>query len=176
MKNFEAYEIRFVGLKAGNHEFDYHIDKEFFELFDYDEFNSAEVDVHLVLEKKENTLILHFDIQGKVNVNCDVSNEAYDQKINGGLELLVKFGSRYEEDEELLILPYEEVILKVQQYIYEGIILSVPYKKVHPGVMDGTLKSIVLDKLEELRPDNPRTKEGDTDPRWDKLKELLNEK
>jgi uncharacterized metal-binding protein YceD (DUF177 family) len=68
--------------------------------------------------------------------------------------------------------------VNVQQYIYELIVLSIPLKRVHPGVEDGTLDSEVLDKLEELSINNNENKndEDEIDPRWDKLKNLLNDK
>jgi len=176
MKNFDEFEIQFVALDQGTHHFEYEIDNSFFELFDYQEFNDAKVHVELELEKKESVLELQFDIDGTVNVNCDVSNEPYDQPIEGVLKLVVKFGEEYDdEDEEILILPYSETRLQVQQFIYEAIILAVPYKKVHPGVRDGSLKSDVLDKLRELSPDHSDEEKQETDPRWDKLKDLLNE-
>ncbi|NJX17426.1 DUF177 domain-containing protein, partial [Tamlana crocina] len=62
------------------------------------------------------------------------------------------------------------------QYIYELIVLAVPSKRVHPGVLDGTLKSEVLEKLDELSPREKEIKaEEDIDPRWEKLKNLLND-
>ena len=55
------------------------------------------------------------------------------------------------------------------------IALSVPQKRIHPGVKDGTLKSEALDKLNELQSNiNKEKKEEEIDPRWDKLKKLLN--
>lgn len=177
MKNFEDFEIEFVGLKSGEHEYNYHIDEEFFELFEYNEFNAVDVDVLVLLEKQDNMLEFEFIVDGVVNVDCDVSNEPYEQAVNISLPLVVKFDSAYKVvNEELLILPFDEIRIEVQQYIYEAIILAVPQKKVHPGVIDGTLESEVLDKLEELSPGNTEEKEGDTDPRWDKLKDLLNQK
>jgi len=52
------------------------------------------------------------------------------------------------------------------------IVLSVPQKKVHPGIEDGTLKSEILEKLKNLEPQQ-KSPSNDIDPRWDKLKELL---
>ncbi len=176
MKNFKDYEIQFVGLKLGKHHFDYHIDGAFFELFEYDQFNNADINAQLLLDKKSTLLELHIQVDGLVNVNCDVTNIPYDQHIEGDLNLVVKFGDAYnDEDEEILILPQGEYLLQVQQYIYEAIILAVPYKKVHPKVLDGTMDSEILDKLEELSPGNKKQNDAATDPRWDKLKGLLNE-
>lgn len=176
MKNFEAFEIQFVGLKTGRHQYEYHIDENFFELFGYEEFNRVAIDVELILEKKASILELEFNIKGTVNVNCDVSNESYDQLIEGQYNVVVKFGEEYNDDhDKVVILPRTEMRIEVQQYIYETIILAVPFKKVHPKVVDGSMKSKVLDKLDELTPGNEEQNDEEIDPRWDKLKELLNE-
>jgi len=120
-------------------------------------------------------LELEFEFTGHVNVNCDLTLEPYDQQISNHLSLVVKFGDEYNNDnEELLILPHSDYEVEIQQFVYEGIILGLPVKRVHPGVEDGSIKSEILEKLNELQPEQ-NTKEEDTDPRWDKLKELLNE-
>ena len=53
--------------------------------------------------------------------------------------------------------------------------MAVPNKKVHPGVLDGTMESETLKKLKELEIKEENTAE-EVDPRWDKLKNLLTEK
>jgi len=178
MRKLKDYIIPFVGLKLGKHQFEYEIDNEFFEHFEYDEFNSANVKVDLTLEKKTTMLELTFKTSGTVNVYCDLTNEPYDQPISSELLLVVKFGDSYNDDnEDLLILPHGEYEVDVAQYIYELIVLAVPSKRIHPGVEDGSLQSDVLDKLEELSPKEKEIKEEeDIDPRWNKLKNLLNDK
>ncbi|HKL35702.1 MAG TPA: DUF177 domain-containing protein [Salegentibacter sp.] len=179
MRNLAAYTIPFVGLKLGKHQFEYEIDNEFFEHFEYDDLNSSNVKIDLLLEKKTTMMELTFKASGSVNVNCDITNEPYDQPIEGSLFLVIKFGDEFnDENEDLLILPHGEFEVNVQQYIYELIVLSIPLKRVHPGVEDGTLDSEVLDKLEELSISNNENKsdEDEIDPRWNKLKNLLNDK
>jgi uncharacterized metal-binding protein YceD (DUF177 family) len=56
------------------------------------------------------------------------------------MKLLVRFGDIYNDNEELLVLPFGEFELDIAQYIYEMIALSVPLRRVHPGVQDGSLK------------------------------------
>ncbi|MDT0690369.1 DUF177 domain-containing protein [Salegentibacter sp. F188] len=177
MRRLAAYTIPFVGLKLGKHQFEYDIDNEFFDHFEYDEFNSVDVKIDLLFEKKTTMMELTFRASGTVNVDCDITNEPYDQPIDSSLFLVVKFGDEYsDEDEDLLIIPHGEYEVNVQQYIYELIVLSLPFKRIHPGVEDGTLKSDVLDKLEELSIDKKeKNNEEDIDPRWDKLKNLLND-
>jgi len=178
MNNLKEYLIPFVGLKIGKHQFDYQIDNTFFKNFDYDEFNDASVKVNIVLEKKSTMLELDFKHKGTVNVPCDVSGEEFDLPIKGKLKLLVKFGDTFnDENEELLILPNGEFQVNVAQYIYESIVLSVPLRRVHPGVKDGTLSEVV-EKLESLAPKENKTEEqkDDIDPRWENLKKLLTDK
>ncbi|GAA4273669.1 DUF177 domain-containing protein [Aquimarina gracilis] len=179
MIQLKEYTIPFVGLKQGLHQFEYRIDNTFFEHFEYDEFNAAAVKIDLEFNKKTTLLELQFKATGTVNINCDLTNEPFDLPIENDFFLVVKFGDEYnDENEELLILPHGEYEVNVQQYIYELIVLAMPQKRVHPGVEDGTLKSDILEKLDELSP-KEKTIENDseeTDPRWDKLKNLLNDK
>ena len=180
MKPLKDYTIPYVGLKIGKHHFDYQIDKKFFEHFEYDDFNDVDVKTELVFEKKTTLLELHFQVSGSVNVNCDITNEPYNQDINGTFNLVVKFGDEYNDDfEDIVILPHGEYEINVAQYIYELIILSMPAKRIHPGVEDGTLDSDILKKLEELSPKGLEEKEEtseDIDPRWNTLKKLLTDK
>lgn len=178
MKDLKEYNIPFVGLKLGKHLFEYEIKNSFFDFFEYDEFNDATVKASLEFEKKTTLLELHFTISGSVNVNCDLTNEAYNQDVDGGFNLVVKFGNEYNDDnEDILIIPHGEYEINVAQYIYELIVLSVPQKRVHPGVEDGTLDSEILDKLKELSPETDnKENSNEIDPRWQTLKKLLTDK
>lgn len=178
MNTLKAFAIQFVGLKIGKHHFDYHIDNTFFSNFEFEEFNDAKVTVDLELEKKSTLLELNFKAEGFVNVNCDITNEAFNLPIEDSFNLVVKFGQEYNDDnEDILIIPHGEYQINVAQYIYELIVLAVPVKKVHPGIEDGTLKSDILNKLEELSPKlDSKNNNEDTDPRWDTLKKLLTDK
>lgn len=179
MKALKSYTIPFIGLKVGEHYFDYQIDNTFFQHFEYDEFNAVDVKIDLKFEKKSTFLELHFSAKGAVNVNCDITNEPYDQTIDDDLNLVVKFGDEYNDDNEaILIVPHGEYEINVAQYIYELIILAVPIKRVHPGIEDGTLQSEIFSKLEELSPneDNKTKSSEGIDPRWNNLKKLLTDK
>lgn len=176
MKDLKQFNIPFVGLKEESHLFDYQIDNKFFEAFNFEEYFDADINVTLTLDKKSTMLNLSFSAKGTVNVTCDVSGERFDQEINATLPLIVKFGEEYnDENEEILILPHSEYQINVAQYIYEMIVLSVPTKRVHPQVLDGTMESEALKKLEKLRVKEEKTTD-EVDPRWDKLKSLITEK
>lgn len=179
MKVTNEYLIPFVGLKLGKHSFDFQIDKTFFTHFEYDDFESCDIHVDVKLEKKSTMLELNFKHKGNILVPCDLTSEMFELPIKGKLHLIVQFGDEFNDDnEELLILPHGEYQIDVAQYIYEMIVLSIPTKRIHPGVKDGTLESEALKKLESLsvKKVKEHQKEETIDPRWEELKKLLTDK
>lgn len=179
MKQFQEFDIQFIGLKIGKHDYKFDINYKFFEHFEYKEFNDVNVKIVLSLVKKSTFLEFNFEASGTVNVNCDLTNESYDELLEANFDLVVNFGDEYnDENEQILILPHAEYEINVAHYIYELIVLSLPQKRVHPGVKDGTLGSDILKKLEDLSPKSleDNTTKIDTDPRWDSLKKLITDK
>ncbi len=179
MSNLKQFNIPFIGLKQGKHLFDYEIDNTFFEAFGFNDFNSSKLEITLVFDKKSTFFELNLRVNGFVNVDCDTSLEPYEQEIKGNMPLVVNFGTEYNDDnDEMIIIPHEYHEINISQFIYELVILSVPTKKVHPKVLDGTMNSEALTKLKELeiKENKSSTKEDDIDPRWDKLKSLITEK
>jgi uncharacterized metal-binding protein YceD (DUF177 family) len=183
MNKTKEYLIPFVGLKLGKHQFEYQISNAFFEIFDYNEFQNSDIKVNVVLEKKSTMLELSLKHKGTVNVPCDLTSEDFDLPVKGKMKLIVRFGEMYNNDnEELLILPHGEFEVDIAQYIYEMIVLSVPLRRVHPGIKDGSLNTEALKKLKELtikeqkKEHKQEQKEENIDPRWDKLKQLLTDK
>ena len=173
MKDLKEFNIPFVGLKEGKHLFQYKIDNTFFELYDYNEFEKSSINVTLEFVKKSTLFELEFTASGTVNVPCDVTNEYFDLEITATLPLVVKFGQEYnDENEEILILPHEVYQFSVAQFIYEMIVLGIPNKRVHPKILDGTMETEALEQLEIKEEKTVET----TDPRWDKLKNLITEK
>ena len=148
------------------------IGNKFFKNFDYYDFLDADINVFLELEKKQTLLNLKFKFEGDVEVQCDISMENFNLNLNSDYNLVVKFKDNVvSTDDKVIFLPSGSSSIDVSQIIYESIVLAIPQKKVHPGIENGSLKSEIVDRLEELKPKkNFREK---TDPRWDKLKDLL---
>ena len=174
MKTLSEFRIPFVGLKEGKHQFDFQIDRKFFDAFEYDEFEEVDFEVSLELNKKTTLMELDFVANGTVKVPCDVTGEDFSLKVNGEFSLIVKFGETFNNDvEDLLILPHDAYQIEVQQYIYELIVLSVPQKRVKPGVSRKEIKD--ADELKKQLK-KKEVKKEQLDPRWDQLKQLLDKK
>jgi uncharacterized metal-binding protein YceD (DUF177 family) len=173
MEAMKEFTIPFVGLKEGKHQFEFTIDKTFFAHFEYDDFSQASLQGQLTLDKKSTFLELHFEVSGLVVLPCDVSMELFDYPIEATFDLIVKFGIPPDKpSDEILVLPEGSYQIDVWHYFYEIVVLSLPQKRVHPGIEDGTLKSEIVEKLKALEPKETHLK-GSEDPRWNKLKDLL---
>ena len=174
MRPQNDFNIEFSGLKLGHHNFDFDISETFFNDYNYCDFSHADIKIDVVLIKKTTIMEFNIVVRGNVRIKCDLTNEPYDQPIDNNIDLVVKFGNEFNnEDDEILIIPHGEYKINLAQYIYELIILSVPAKRIHPGVIDGSLKSEILNILEDLKPkENKKT----VDPRWEKLKEIITNK
>lgn len=194
MRRKKEFDIAFSGLKIGTHEFEFQIANDFFDLFEYDEFNSVNVDVKATLIKKETLMELYLSQTGTVNIPCDVTGENFDLPIENKWQIIIKFGEEYNDDnEELLIIPYSEYQVNIAQYIYEMIVLSVPVKRVHPSIAaDYEVDDFDEDDFDFLQEyneddfadededdptdDSNQNKNKEIDPRWDELKKLLTDK
>ena len=64
MEDLTEFVIPFVGLKNGQHSFEFDIDTTFFNAFEFSDFNQAKVKVHLLFDKKANMMNLNFSASG----------------------------------------------------------------------------------------------------------------
>ncbi len=169
MNYLKQFIISFRGLSIGTHHFKFDIDDRFFENYEYSEIKKGKIAVDLLLEKQQRMLILKFTIKGYVNVMCDRCLEYFNQQISGKERLIVKFGEKkYEETDEILIIPETEQRIDISHYIYEYINLLVPYRHVHPEDENGISQCNpeAIKRIEEL------SKHKTLDHRWDVLKKL----
>tara|TARA_Y100001933_G_C18601325_1_gene398136 strand:- start:15 stop:527 length:513 start_codon:yes stop_codon:yes gene_type:complete len=168
MVKLTDFQIAFSGLKLETHQFDFEIEDEFFQLFDYAELNSGQISAIILLQKKRNMLELEFQIKGNVTLACDTCTEDYTQSIEGNYKQIVKFSdvAEPEETDEIIILPTNEHTLEVAHQLYEFIHLSLPSRRIHADKADCNQE--ILEKLEELAYQEPEL----VDPRWSALQNL----
>ena len=165
--------VQFSGLKPGRYEYDYTLDKAFFEEFENEELREGSVDFRVVLDKKERMLMFTFSFNGTVKSTCDRCLGELDVPVEGESTLCVKFSDTETSDnEDVVILPETAYKIDLAQWMYEYVAVSMPMHKVHPeGECDPEmLKYIAGDQEGEPEPDSDN---GETDPRWAALKALL---
>lgn len=129
----KKYSIAYKGLKNGLHDYAFQVGKELFEAFESAEIRDGNCDVAIALVRAETMLELTVAIEGYVVVACDRCLEECRVPIRFEGTLLVKFSDEIREyDGEVLWLSPAENEVDLSQYIYESIVLSLPYQRVHP--------------------------------------------
>ena len=129
----------------------------------------------VILEKKTGVFSLHFSLEGKVEVMCDRCLDKFMTDVSTTHTIFVKMGETPGEiEDDVLIIGRDDHEIEVGQYLFEFIMLALPYQKVHPDDYEGhsTCNPEMLKQL-----DAHRTKEADKDekidPRWDAIKGII---
>lgn len=131
MKERKSYNIPFVGLKLGFHDFAFEIGDTFFDEVDYSIIQRGKVNVQLKLEKKETMLIADFSISGEVFTTCDRCNDPLEVPVKGQFKVIFSFGTQTSDDENLHVLHPDAYELELFDIIYELITVSLPSRKIH---------------------------------------------
>jgi uncharacterized protein len=176
LKVGNQYIIPFKGLKTGKHTFDFEIDKEFFEEYKELEIPDGSIQAQVVLDKKTNFLVLDARLTGKVKLQCDRCLEFFDYKMNFSGQLFIKFKETPEEpDENVIFLHPNDDLLDLKQYFLDIIGLNIPIQKYHPSDNKGnpTCDLSMLKILDAYSNEGNLKSDTDIDPRWSKLKDIL---
>ncbi len=135
MSNRRAFEIAFVGLKPGIHEFDYRIEDKFFALYGEQDFTNCNAQVKLRLDKKQGFMLLKFDVAGSADVSCDRCGNELTLQLWDEFNIIVKIVEEpaqmndQEEDPDVYYISKGESHLHLADWIYEFINLSIPLQK-----------------------------------------------
>lgn len=165
MKSKSTFVIPFVGLKIGFHEFDFEIHDTFFEEKEYSIIHSGNVNVHLVLEKKETMMVAEFNLSGNVSTSCDRCDDPIDVPVKGQFRLVYKFALEPSEDEMLIVLHPDSYELDVSDNLYELITVSMPARAVHK---EGQCNEEMLSLISQYTVhQGPSEDDFDDDDDWD---------
>ena len=159
MSQRREYEIAFVGLKPGEHYFNYEITDKFFEPYQQQDFSNCHAIVKLKLEKHIGFMMLKFDVGGHVEVVCDRCGNNLKLQLWDEFNLIVKMVdepqlmNEREEDPDIYYISKNESHLHLADWIYEFVSLSVPMQRMcSEEEMGGPqCNKEVLAKLNEMR-------------------------
>ncbi len=90
MNQNRAFEIAFVGLRPGLHEFEYRIEDQFFNSFGQQDFSNCNTLVRLKLDKKQGFFQLQFDVDGKIDTLCDRCGNSLTIQLWDEFNLIIK--------------------------------------------------------------------------------------
>ena len=164
------YTVRISGVKDGNHENFFDVSGKFFESFVNSDISNCEIKVVSILIKDRNKFKLNLSFKGEVyNLLCDLCANKIIVPVEHSISILLhETEEEMDNTDEIIYIKPNQHKIDISQLIYEGIILSLPSKKVHLGKendkCDNEMK-VLLDKY-------AKQTEESKDPRWDELNKL----
>ena len=183
MDVLDSYKIDLKNMRTDVAEYQFALDDAFFEAVKGTLVKSGKADADLKLRESGGAYVFTFHIKGTVHVPCDRCLDDMDVEIETERMLTVKLGDEYADEGDMMILPYEDAILNVAWIIYEFIVLEVPLTHVHePGhcnveMMEALAAHLVTssEKPDGSEEEKSADEESDKpiDPRWNKLKKIL---
>ncbi len=137
MKSLGEFCIPFKGLKVGEHRFEFELNKAFLEAIGDEELLDVEADVEVVMTKTAQMLTFEVAMDGTAYVECDRCLDELEYPIEADDTLYVKFSEEeIEFDGEVMWLNPAEDELDLSGYIYETLLLSLPYQRTHERLED----------------------------------------
>jgi uncharacterized metal-binding protein YceD (DUF177 family) len=171
VKDSAQYTIEIYGLQNKQHFYEFISGDSFFEELEQEIIESGYFKTTLTLDKSETMLMLHFHIQGTVNVICDRSLEVFSEPIDLKERLIFKYGDHNEVlTDEIEVIKQSSTQLNISNHIFDFIALSLPMKKLHPRFRTDE----AADEILVYSSSNIEEPEA-IDPRWSglgKLKDL----
>lgn len=181
LDTIDRYIIDLKALHDDNAHFEYNVNDDFFAMLDTSEFQKGVAHVSVDVKKLADSFDINFQINGQVVVICDRCLDEMNQEVSSTNRLRVKFGSEYTDaGDDVVIVPEDEGSINVAWFIYEFIALAIPIRHVHaegdcnPEMMQKLKSHLSYDVAEDNDSfDDLAASERPMDPRWNDLKNLL---
>lgn len=133
----DNYSIDYKNLAVGEYDFELPIEDSLFNLWEESEIKHGHgiAKVHLV--KHADMSEMSVEMSGEVEVVCDRCLEEFMHPFSWSESCVIRVtdDEPEEETDDLFISPADEK-LDLAQWLYESVILSLPYKWVHPDIKD----------------------------------------
>ncbi len=171
MNSLEFLKIDLKDLKEEETSLEFSLDDRYFGSLDGAELKKGSLHVSVSIRKVTGFFEFLIHTEGHVIVACDRCLDDMEQPVETDNRLIVKLGSSYSEEDDIIVVPEEEGILDISWFIYEFVTLAIPIRHVHAP---GKCNAAMTKTLEELSTDRSSDEESSqsTDPRWEKLKNL----
>ena len=175
MDTFTDFVIPIIGLKLGEHFYQFNVDRQFFKEFGNTDLQEGSLQVDLILKKRSNHIELMFRAKGCVNCLCDRCGDDLELPLDHKEMRIVKFSQEdFDNTYDVIVIGREEHEINVSHIVYETIFLGLPIRKFHDQEINGQIcNEEVLKRLKEYQ--KKEANKG-VDDRWSALKKLLTEK
>lgn len=176
--DFNYFNLAFVKLTNGEHQFTYEVNDAFFDYFGNKEISAASVSFNATVIKSDSMIIIDLKGKGVLQATCDRCLNHVNFQVNPDFKVIANLNSSEvptslndDINLQLIYLRSSDFEINLATSIYESFLPCIPMVKSCESLenkdCDETVTRIInqTDKADES-----------VDPRWEKLKQLINNK
>ena len=190
MEGKSKYFVDLLGQLTAGDNWSYEIDDSFFKQID-GLIEKGNISTEVTYEGLSGSLF-KFAVHsvGTVIVPCDRGLADVELRIDTTDEFVAKLGAEYSDNGDYVVVPENDGMLDLSLLIYEFIVLSMPYQRVHqPGDCDEAVMEVMKEHqvARSNQEEDAETMDSDlgtsadddgsddvVDARWNALKKLIN--
>jgi len=171
VKVSEKYRIDIFKLTNDEHEYEFEIDKDFFEIFDFSEIKEGFGNCHVTLVKTSSMITMDFDISISIGLICDRSLDNFDYPIKVNEQIMFKYGDEEADlSDNVKVITQNTQSVNVAHHVFEMMTVMIPMKKLHPRFEESEEEEDEIIYTSETPEED--SSEETIDPRWNALKDL----
>lgn len=156
-------------MTVGQHVFEYELADDFFESLAEAEIKHGRVSAHVIIDAHDDYFNISYSTNGTVIIPCDRCLDDMEQHVEGNDDIVVRFGNEQDTSDDLVIIDERIGMIDLSWLIYEQIALAIPIQHTHnDGQCNPGMTAYIIND------ETQNTEDQTTDPRWDKLKTILN--
>jgi len=125
------FDIKFVGLNLGKHDFQFKIDSEFISKFQDTLIEKLDLTLNFTLDKQTESLyLLDFNFTGSIELECDRCLQDFSYPVKQNNRLILKVENAQDNlNDDMIFISSNDIKINIAEYIYEFVSLIVPMKK-----------------------------------------------
>ncbi|MDR1542965.1 MAG: DUF177 domain-containing protein [Prevotellaceae bacterium] len=118
-------------LPKGKTIFELKLDNSFFAQYENVDINSGSFDAKITVDKRLSDIELTFELKGTVKTLCDRCLEEMSLPIEYEEKILAKFGKKFDDSEEVIVIDEADGTFDVSWLLYEMVATAIPPQHSH---------------------------------------------
>jgi uncharacterized protein len=168
------FDIKFVGLKIGKHDFQFKIDADFISKFQDALIDKLDITLNFTLDKQsERLFLLDFEFIGTIGFECDRCLQEFDYPVKQHNRMVLKVeNAEKDSDDDVIFVSSNDFKINIAGYVYEFVCLVIPMKKTCE-IINKECDKEMLKLINNYSIQSNKVKK-ETDDEWGILKNLRN--
>lgn len=150
------FVISLPSLPEGHHEMELKADASLFADRGNVEVTAADITAYVDIDVRHGVYEIGITCQGWIEIPCDRCLDPMRLDVDEDYDVNVRYGEDYDETDDTIILPEEEVRFDLAPLVADTVLLSIPLRHVHP---EGECNPRMEEIMREHSADDPGQEE-----------------